>query len=350
MRLLAILALAVLAGWTSADIKSQLDGSSLSSSTRPRGDVALVLERPETGGRTISQTSGSSDWANGWMEVSTSSRMWMPSDFSSSSVSVQWRDGHPAPPAFVDFGVTNHEGRNDVIYRGIHAEEPVWNSERRSNLVLPDNTMAVHLDWWHYMPTNAWMQTGKRIGFESHPHAAGGAKIAGAVDRSEGPLGLSGGWSTRFYPNKIYSSSSNTYPERYSFYSYMQNRKAFGAKNQSDGRLFGATRSTEGGTAIMGSWVRLSWTLIMNSPFNADGESHFWVNGVLRETTTGILWQEDIAKHPIRSFYLSWMYGGTPQQLTPHRLVPERTFREYYGDARIGVNSRDNALDNPWPF
>ena len=311
---------------------------------RRREILALVAF---AGGSVANASSDGGDWTSGWTEVSTSPRMWMPSDFSSSSVSVQWRDDYPAPPAFVDFGLTNHEGRNGVIYRGNHADEPVWNSERRSSLVLPDNTMAVHLDWWHYMPTNAWMHTGKRMGFESRPHAAGGATVAGVTDTSQGELGLPGGWSTRFYPNKIYNSSSNTYPERYSFYSYMQNRKAFGAKNQSNGRLFGATRSTAGGTAVMGAWVRLSWTLIMNSPFNADGASYFWVDGVLSESTTGILWQEDIAQHPIRSFYLSWMYGGTPPNAD---LIPRRTFREYYGDARIGITSRANALANPWPF
>ena len=70
-----------------------------------------------------------------------------------------------------------------------------------------------------------------------------------------------------------------------------------------------------------------------------------WINGILQLDVQRMIWQQDINSYPNDRFYISWMWGGTEQG-----YLPLATFREYFGDARMGITSRSNALANPWPF
>ncbi len=338
MRTLAILALVAFAGCISASIESRPDGSY--TATRLWSDVPLVVETPEGGGSVAAAPSGGDGWANGWTGISSSPRMWLPDPLSADSFSVSYR-GNPSPPAYVNFGLTDLEGRSGVMYRQMDQGEPVWNASRRTGLALPDNTMAVHLEFWHYMEPGEGLN-GKRFGFESHPNAAGGGVIAGVDDATTLGLGLPGGWSVRFTPRP--RSGATTTFDKYALYTYSQNRRDDGAPF-ANGKLYGATFNTPNASGVVGSWVKINWTIVMNSPYTADGRMLLWVDNALVLDKGGILWQEDIAQHPIRSFYWGWMWGGVPG-----KFPPSWTFREYYGDARVGVTSRTNALENPWPF
>jgi hypothetical protein len=253
---------------------------------------------------------------------------------------------NPSGPADqVTFGLANQAGRNGVMYREHRVGVPVYNTGRYVTLGFPAGTKAVHLEWWTYIDSNGRMTNGKRFGF-ADDGGAGGAKVAGVTDTTTGPLGLAGGWSSRWTPRGNAATEVRV-PDRHALYTYMQNRREFDASIGSDGRVFGATANSSGGTAVRGSWFKMNWTLVLNSPYTADGIERLWYNEALIISRNGILWQQNIDNHPITRFWWAWMWGGTP---TRSNMLPLDNFREYHGDFRVGITSRANALANPWPF
>jgi hypothetical protein len=228
------------------------------------------------------------------------------------------------------------------MYRQMDQGMPVFNADRNVSIGFPTGTMAVHLEWWANIDNSGRLIPGKRFGFRD-VGGAGGGTVAGVDDTTTSGLGRPGGWSVRWMPRGT-SSSELRVPSLHSFYTYCQNRRDFGAPT-SGGKLYGVTFNTASGTVPLGQWVKLNWTITLNSPFQADGFMRFWVNGTEIFNRTGLLWQQDITKHPFHSFWWSWMWGGVPEN-----FPPSSTWRERYGDFRIGVTSRANAVANPWPF
>jgi hypothetical protein len=96
---------------------------------------------------------------------------------------------------------------------------------------------------------------------------------------------------------------------------------------------------------LLNQWVKFNWTIVLNSPYNANGLTRFWVNDTLRLSIDGVLWQQEIDNHPFHRFWWSWMWGGVAEN-----VPPIGTWREHFGDFRLGITSRANALANPWPF
>jgi hypothetical protein len=332
MRRRAILALVAFAGGTGAAIESQPAGSYTAGPTR-LSRIGITVAQLSTG--------GGDGWTNGWEGLSESPRGWLPDPLSASAFSVQWRSWS-SPPGYVNFGLTNIGGRNGVMYRQMDNEMPVFNADRRVNVGFPAGTMAVHLEWWAYIDSSGRMPNGKRFGFHD-AGGAGGGTVGGANDTTTSGLGRAGGWSVRWTPRGSASAELRV-PDRHALYTYCQNRRDLGAP-YNGGKLWGATFNTASGTLPLGQWVRLNWTLVLNSPFVADGLMRLWVNGTQVSDRPGILWQQDITQHPFHRFWWSWMWGGVPEN-----MPPSSTWREHYGDFRIGVTSRANALANPWPF
>lgn len=308
---------------------------------RARITAGSVVSRTARIGIEVSAApSGGGGWVNGWQELTTSPRGWLPDPLTSSAFSVNYRSWS-SPPGYINFGLTNKAGRNGVMYRQMDEGMPVFNSNRSVNVGFPSGTMAVHLEWWGFYDSNARLAIGKRFGFHD-VGGAGGSQIAGVTDTTTSGLGLPGGWSVRWSPAGS-SSSSVLVPQFYTWYSYMQNRRALGRTNV-NGVLPGLTTFSNSGFPL-NQWVKFNWTIVLNSPYQANGIMRMWVNGTLRLSLDGILWQEEIDNHPFHRFWWSWMWGGVAEN-----VPPVGTWREHFGDFRLAIASRANAIASPWPF